>query len=59
MALPTIKRWVKAIYWAVYAQTPRGRYERRVLTNPDVQAAFEESFEEIERLSRACDEEAR
>ena len=56
-----VKRLAKVIYWAVWAQTPRGRHERRVLTNPDVQEGLRVALAEADawRSSLASDETER
>lgn len=43
-----VKMLLRRLIGFLYALTPRGRYERRVLTHPDVQAAFEETYRDIE-----------
>ena len=50
-----VPEFARRIYWAVYAQTPAGRRERRILTNPDVREALEQAAEEFERWRRSFD----
>jgi hypothetical protein len=43
---------VKRIFWAVYGQTPAGRREKRILTNPDVLRGLELTRPELEKMRK-------